>query len=290
MILRIFLLLLVFFASLPLAAQTGKDGGKGATTDTVMTPVQPSDKAMERQRRARERTSVLSGRVRDGETGQPLRGAFVIVREYAGMGVSGEDGTYEAAYVDSGTRTVVAHARGFESDSTTLAFVPGDSLRWDVTLRRAPPPCCTLEGTWRVHFVMRQPNGMGPAPRDTVVEGVLTFADSIPDPLQGRYGRRVNVREEFGLSDVDFTPFFGGRIARDVSTTVEGPTGGNFAREMTGDVFEGDQVEIVLIPRISHGGVSMLGRIEGDVVRGEWVQRSYAGGAEGTFEMRRVPD
>lgn len=247
-------------------------------------------KGARNQAAARARTSVLTGMVRDGETGLPLRGAHIIVREYAGMGFSGEDGTYEANYVDAGTRTVVVQARGFHSDSTTLAFVPGDSLRWDVTLRRAAPPCCTLNGTWRVRFVLRQRGVMSPEPKDSVVEGVLTFADSIPDPLQGHYGRRVNVREEFGLSDVDFTPFFGGRIAADVSTSVHGPTAANFEREMTGDVFEGDRVEISLIPRMSHGGVSMLGRIEDGVVRGEWVQRAYAGGAHGTFEMRREPD
>ncbi|HEU4880766.1 MAG TPA: hypothetical protein VFT45_00935, partial [Longimicrobium sp.] len=53
------------------------------------------------------------------------------------------------------------------------------------------------------------------------------------------------------------------------------------------EVFSGDSVEITLIPRISHGGVSMEGRVRDGVVAGKWVQRAYAGGAVGTFEMRR---
>ncbi|HEY7767384.1 hypothetical protein, partial [Longimicrobium sp.] len=164
----------------------------------------------------------------------------------------------------------------------------GDTLRLDVALARAPAPCCRLDGTWQVRFVMNKRGQMGPEPTDSVVEGTLTFADTLPDPWRPRRPRDPYVHMIAGLSELDFSAFFGGRIAQDVSTTITGPTNDTFDREAVGEVFNGDSVEVDLIPRISHGGVSMWGTTDGEVIRGQWEQRAYCCGATGVFEMRRV--
>lgn len=258
---------------------------KEREVDTVMVSVKPIRIDPAEERRMREESATLTGTIRDAGTGAPLRAA--VRSEPLLWEFTDASGRYTAEYLEPGRRTVHIGKRGFVTEERTVDLVRGQTTTLDVALRRAPPPCCALDGRWRVRFVLRSRGQMGPAPRDSVVEGVLTFADTIPDPLGGRFPLPVNVRVENGLSDVDFTPFFGGRIARDVSTTVMGPRGGNFVREMVGEVFNGDSVDITLIPRISHGGVSMWGRISGEVVTGQWEQRAYAGGATGTFEMRR---
>lgn len=51
---------------------------------------------------------------------------------------------------------------------------------------------------------------------------------------------------------------------------------------------EDSMVTIDFIPRVSHGGVTMVGRIVDDSVRGSWHQRSYCCGAWGTFIMWRT--
>jgi hypothetical protein len=251
-------------------------------TVRVVKPFIPSDTAWER--REREQMATLTGTIRDAETGQPL-GASVIPED--GWEFSDKNGRYSVEFMEPGPQTVRIEVRGFVPERRTVELARGQTTTLDVAMRRAPPPCCAMTGTWRVRFVLRRRGMMGPAPADSVVEGLLTFADSIPDPMGGEFALPVNVRTEFGLSDVDFTPFFGGRVARDVSTTVMGPTGGNFTRETVVQVFSGDSVDITLIPRISHGGVSMWGRVRDGVVTGKWQQRAYAGGATGTFQMRR---
>jgi hypothetical protein len=256
----------------------------GVAVDTVMAPVKPSAADAARERRWREETATLAGTIRDAETGLPLR-ANVIPE--LGWEFTDSLGHYTVEGQEPGRQTVRIERRGFVGERRTVELAAGQTTTLDVSLRRAEPPCCALTGAWRVRFVLPRRGGQGPAPADSVVEGLLTFADSIPNPLGNRFAPLPNVRREYGLSDIDFTPFFGGRIARDVSTTVMGPTGGNFTRETVAEVFSGDSVEITLIPRISHGGVSMEGRVRDGVVRGKWQQRAYALGAVGTFEMRR---
>jgi hypothetical protein len=279
------LLGLVLVLALPAGAEAQKRAPvKGGVGTTVALPIKIDPADSLREARWREETATLAGTIRDAETGLPVR-ANVIPEE--GWEFTDTIGRYTVDYLEAGRQTVRIEQRGFLAETRTVELAVGQTTTLDVSLRRAPAPCCALAGTWRVRFVLGRRGGMGPAPSDTVVEGLLTFADSIPDPSGGRFAPPVNVRQEFGLSDINFTPFFGGRIARDVSTSVMGPTGGNFARETVSQVFSGDSVDITLIPRISHGGVSMWGRVQDGVVTGKWEQRAYAGGAVGTFEMRR---
>lgn len=271
---------------------------KGAAEDTLSpkgdrggygTSVAPPVKISEAQeRRWREESALVAGVVTDAQTGVPVGGVLVMVNPGFSMEVSDSAGAFAVEYLAPGRRKLVVERRGFLPLARVLEVRAGDSVRVDMALERAPAPCCTLDGTWEARFVLRTPAEMGPAPTDSVVTGTITFADSIPDPFRRRGRPDPYVAVSHGLSELDFSPFFGGRIARDVSTTVFGGTGSTFDREATGVVFNGDSVDVTLIPRISHGGVSMEGAIEGDVIRGRWIQRAYAGGATGVFELRRA--
>lgn len=286
---------------LPVVAEGQRRPGKAVTVDTAValspkgvdgdygiTVAQPIKISPDQERRWRETTAVVSGLVTDSATGTPVWGAMIFVHPGYGMGFSDSTGAYEVESAVSGRRKVRVERRGFEPLSRPLDVEPGDTLRLNLALSRAPAPCCRLDGTWRVRFVLEKRGAMGPEPTDSVVEGTITFADSIPDPRGPRRAPDPYVHTIAGLSELDFSPFFGGRIAQDVSTTINGPMNATFDREAVGQIHDGASVEVDLIPRMSHGGVSMWGTTEGEVIRGQWVQRAYCCGATGVFEMRRV--
>jgi len=95
------------------------------------------------------------------------------------------------------------------------------------------------------------------------------------------------VRVVRGLHQVDFTPFFGGPVARDVSTSVFGD-GPDLFHEVQASIPAGDSVDITFIPRMSHGSLWLHGRIRADTIRGMWWQAMFGRGARGRFVMTRT--
>jgi hypothetical protein len=138
-------------------------------------------------------------------------------------------------------------------------------------------------------MVLDSANQMAPRPTARIVEGRIIFSPTIPNP------RPFDVMPpddsapmEYGRFYIDFRPFFGGPVARDVSTTIEGGTGGTLLKEAEGVVVTGDSVGIRLIPRMTHGSMGLAGKIRGDSIVGSWVQSAYCCGARGRFVMRRL--
>ncbi|MBB4634991.1 carboxypeptidase-like regulatory domain-containing protein [Longimicrobium terrae] len=259
-------------------------GPKTATvTDTVAVPVVVSSiKSGERD----PELATLVGRITDAETGEAVRASIITDNEYE---FGDEGGEYRMEYVVPGVSEVTVEMAGYRPQVRTVTLAAGRVDTLNVALRRAAPVRLTLTGTWQVRFKIREPGARRSPPAQRFVEGTLTFNDTLnlvdPErpPERDRY-----VWTTEGLSEIDFTPFFGSRVASDVSTTVFGSRGGTFEREVVGTVMDGDSVEIGLIPRISHGGVSLSGRARGDSIVGQWVQRAYCCGAHGDFVLRRV--
>ncbi|HEU4883740.1 MAG TPA: carboxypeptidase-like regulatory domain-containing protein, partial [Longimicrobium sp.] len=139
---------------------------EGEAVDTVVAikPFVPADTAWER--RWREETATLAGTIRDAETGLPLR-ANVIPED--GWEFTDSLGQYTAEGQEPGRQTVVIEQRGFLAERRTVELAAGQTTTLDVSLRRAPAPCCALTGSWRVRFVLARRGGMGPAPSDSVV-------------------------------------------------------------------------------------------------------------------------
>jgi hypothetical protein len=255
---------------------------KGTDTVTRAAPIRRDTAAPPREPLY---VATLTGTIRDAETGAPLR-ANVIPE--LGWEYSGRDGRYAIHLSRVGRQVVWVQQRGFLSEQRVVQVTAGETVTLDVSLRRAPPPCCTLQGTWSVRFVLAEPGLLARRePTDSVVNGLLTFADSISDPMSAVLDPVPNVRTEGGLFDVDFTPFFGGFLLPE-QEAWRSPNGYPLGRTVRAELFHGDSVSISLILGMSHGGVVMWGRIAGDVVRGTWFQKAYARGASGTFEMRRV--
>jgi hypothetical protein len=141
-----------------------------------------------------------------------------------------------------------------------------------------------LQGVWRLELTLDSAGASGPRPTQRIISGEIAFARFGGDSA---YGRRAPSTDRFGRFDVDFTPFFGGRVASDVSTTIAAPFDRGLVTEATGELHSRDSVRIELIPRMSHGGLSLHGLFLGDSARGVWRLNAYCCGASGRFALRR---
>lgn len=149
-----------------------------------------------------------------------------------------------------------------------------------------PPQPRSLEGRWSVELSINSANALGPVPTKRVVRGeIAVSAERSPTIFAAFPG---DTTQRFGRYSIDLTPFFGGPIARDVSTTTMGPVDTAFTTELLARRLAADSVEFDFIPRISHGGLSLTGRLNGDSIVGSWIQRAYGGGASGNFVMQRL--
>lgn len=234
----------------------------------------------------RDTTGTIVGKVVHNTSGAPLAGVHISA-DYMG-GMSDSSGRFTIPYVNAGVTEVRAYSRGYVAFTDTIVMTPPDTIAVSLTLVEAPGPCCELTGRWEATFHLDSA-GYSQTPQSRQVVGIVAISPRVGEYLgtAGVYedGR---LRSEQGLTTIDFSPFWGARIAPDVSTTVFGHRGGTFGREAVTQVFFSDSVAMIFIPRISHGGVSLAGRIDQDTITGKWYQRAYAGGAYGVFRMVRL--
>jgi hypothetical protein len=137
---------------------------------------------------------------------------------------------------------------------------------------------------WRLELTLDSASSQAPPPRQRSISGKIAFAGFSGDSA---YRSRTQATDRFGRFDVDFTPFFGGRVAPDISTSIAGPFDRGLVTEALGAVHARDSVQMELIPRMSHGGLTLHGRFFGDSARGVWQQNAYCCGASGRFVLRR---
>jgi hypothetical protein len=149
------------------------------------------------------------------------------------------------------------------------------------------PQVVSLVGTWDVEYTLDSAGTEAPPSAVRRVRGRLMFGDvGIDSAFQGRVP--ASGATAFGRFAVDFTPLFGSPLSRDVAAIAAGPVDSTLVSEAAGTVARADSVHIDLVPRVSLGGISMTGRIQGDSVSGTWIQRAANGGALGHFRMSRV--
>jgi len=174
---------------------------------------------------------------------------------------------------------------GYRDTSITLRGTTGAVVRQELRLVRVARPCCDLRGRWTITFKLVSASARDPKPTARSVTGPLDLG---PEYLPGQSGDNLDslVRIVRGLHHVDFTPFFGGPVSRHMSTTVTGG-GPDLFHEVEASVPAGDSVQITFIPRMSHGSLSLTGRIREDTIRGVWFQNAFCCGATGRFVMIR---
>jgi len=175
---------------------------------------------------------------------------------------------------------------GYRQASLTVGAVPGQVVDRNLRLERVPRPCCDLRGKWSITLYLDSAGARQPKPKACSVTGAVNLGLHYvaPEPNDDLDSL---VRVVRGLHQVDFTPFFGGPVAHDVSTSVFGD-GPDLLHEVEASVPAGDSVAVTLVPRMTHGSLSLQGRIRADTIRGRWWQNMYCCGAEGRFVMTRT--
>ena len=171
---------------------------------------------------------------------------------------------------------------------TSLAFrgAPGSIVTRELRFVRVARPCCDLRGQWNITLQLDSLGDRQRKPKARAVSGAVNLGPRyLPAQVDDDLDSLVRVVR--GLHQVDFTPFFGGPVGRDVSTSIFGE-GPDLVHEVQASVPAGDSVDIVFIPRMTHGSLWLHGRIRADTVRGTWWQHMYCCGAQGRFVMTRT--
>jgi len=176
--------------------------------------------------------------------------------------------------------------RGYEPVRVVVRGATSQLVLREVEMRRVPRPCCDLRGRWHIAIVLEEPAAMYPKPEGWTVGGEVVLGPRVLPPQAGDDLDSL-VRVTRGLHRVDFTPFFGGPVAPDVSRSVFG-SGPDLLHEVEASGVSGDRMTMTFIPRMSHGSISFDGHVVGDTVRGTWSQNAYCCGAQGAFTMVRV--
>jgi len=197
-------------------------------------------------------------------------------------------GKFAIQYLGTGVHAAVAERPGYQRTQVQFTILAPDTATLLLQLTRAELPRYELEGRWGIELLLDSA-GVQQQPAARRLEGQLILSGKFPSPWGpgGQADRWVRTIE--GQYELDLTPFWGQQVAPDVSTTVFGPTSPTFAKEASAATFNGDSISISFIPRISHGGISLEGRlIHADSAVGRWHQRAYCCGAFGHFRMWRI--
>jgi hypothetical protein len=264
-------------------------------------------KTVEELRADRERTTgKIVGTITD-ESGAPLEKMSVQVQNFP-MAFTREDGNFAIHGVRAGKVVVRAVRRDRIPTSAGVTVVPGQVARVTLRSTKAPLPCCRLAGSWNLTLVMERSTYLGSLPRQAL--GTIRFGDptlismstwgvkdihELRENLRNAYPKDDPTVDEFGLYIVDLRPF-GPRFIRGISPgeRVESP---ETRLSASGYVHEGDQVVIEMGSEAmvtDTDGLTLEGRIEGNVIRGRWEHEVLGfggdkrGADEGSFVMTRV--
>ncbi len=196
-------------------------------------------------------------------------------------------GRFTVIYLAQDSIPVEVTKDGYKAARARVMVHARDTARIEFALERAPSPCCSLSGQWALALDLDSA-GLDQHPTARRVEGSLVLSRAFPSPIGGRSDRSDSLVDRIdGEFTVDLRPVWGTQVASGVSTTVFGTADSSLEREAAASIFDGDSVEITLIPRLSHGSLSLGGRLKADTLVGGWSQNAYCCGAFGHFRMVR---
>ena len=113
-------------------------------------------------------------------------------------------------------------------------------------------------------------------------KGRIVFGSEFPDPRMRMGPQWDDPRPvEFGGYEIDFSPL--SCEANDAESPKAKRARSN--PRGVGSISADGRVEIGFDPNVDHGPLSLVGQINGDVIRGNWILRGTR--VEGRFVMRR---
>ena len=143
-----------------------------------------------------------------------------------------------------------------------------------------------LDGTWRATLMLDSATLPQGRPSGDTVRGWIRIGPAFRTFSMHRTIDTVGAL--FGTHDLDFTPFWGGPIPPEYSTSVLSAGETSPITEVFARVYSSDNVVLTLNPRFSHGAVKLMGALVADsLVSGTWVLQSHRSRAAGHFSMTR---
>lgn len=227
---------------------------------------------------------AISLTIRDAATGKAVTNA--VASNLSDVAETDSVGHLCIRDLAAAAETLSISRPGYRDTALVMRGVTGQVVSRELRFARVVTPCCDLRGQWRITLQLDHPGAGQPSPKTRTVSGAVKLG---PRYLAAQANDDLDslVHVVRGMHEVDFTPFFGGPVGHDVSTSVFG-SGPDLVHEVAASIPSGDSVDITFIPRMSHGSLSFYGTIHGDTVRGSWVQNMYCCGAEGRFVMTRT--
>ena len=143
----------------------------------------------------------------------------------------------------------------------------------------------TLNGKWQLTLVLDSAKLLHGAPTGDTVRGSMSIGPEFR--TFSMHPTVDTVGAIFGTHDLNLTPFWGGPIPPEFSTSVLSGGKTSPITEVFLRLFRGDSVVLTLNPRFSHGPVKLTGRLRADSVGGTWELQSYRSTAAGHFWMVR---
>lgn len=224
---------------------------------------------------ARER-GYITGVVTD-ETGKPLENVSVSASY---MGDSTDiNGRYKVPYQPPGVSELVAQRRDLIEFKTHVKIIAGKSTHLDFSMKRQEKACCRLKGTWQTTLLYKSKK----------VQGTISFNNNAPDPNR-RTVKDDPTIDEFGIYDIDLQSLLGDRYYETGSTTIFDGNKDTLLIEANGYVHTINHVHIILIPGMSHGGLSLDGKIVNNTINGTWYKREYGTSIGGEFVMKKITE
>lgn len=239
-------------------------------------------------------TGKISGTIRSSETGKPIPGVYVSA-EYFGDSTD-EKGNFTVSMLGSGIVVIEAIRIDLISKKLVENIEIGKTTSVEILMERAPAACCKLNGEWSL--VLNVEKDVRPAKdrsKTTAkkVVGSVSFSDKYPSPFK-QYSHEVasNVHQQFGKYDIDLTKIFGKDFTKSISTTYYGVSRESEIdplKQASGVIYDANIVDIEFIPGMSHGGLSLSGKIvNNNFITGSWYKRGYTSEVSGSFRMRRI--
>ena len=227
---------------------------------------------------------AISVHVTDATSGRPVANA--VTRNMTSVAETDSIGWLCIRRLVQEAETLSFSRPGYREVSVEFRGAPGQVVTRELRFERVTRPCCDLRGQWSIMFALDREGDRQPKPTARSVTGAVNLG---PRYLRAERDDELDslVHVVRGLHKVDFTPFFGGPVSPDVSTSIFGE-GPDLLHEVRASIPEGDSVDITFIPRMSHGSLWLHGRIRADTIRGLWWQQMFGRGAQGRFVMTRV--
>src|SRR5437868_6893747 len=110
-----------------------------AGTSPEMTPEQ-------RREMLARTTGTIVGTIREAGTNQPLEGVSVSAQHLGDQ--TDANGRFRIYYIDPGEVEVTAWRRDLIETRGRVRVVAGRETPIELSIRRSPPSCCRLAGTW----------------------------------------------------------------------------------------------------------------------------------------------